>query len=215
MSRRGSAALALVALVAAGCGGTRASGKPTVIVLGFDGMDYELTKQMMAEGRLPNLSKLAALGTFQSLGTSMPPQSPVAWSNFITGLDSGGYGIYDFVHRDPDTMIPYLSTSRALPSDKKLKLGKWFDAAFRSLYAMRGLRGTALDPFGRADVRRVERALIGEYRTLVDKAMADLSPETYDRAVKVAELPDIIRGYEEIKLRNVAKFREQARTLGL
>jgi len=55
----------------------------------------------------------------------MPPQSPVAWSNFITGLDAGGHGIYDFIHRDPNTMIPYLSTSRAEPSDKRLKLGKY------------------------------------------------------------------------------------------
>lgn len=118
-------ALVLAALVAAGCSGTRASGKPAVIVLGFDGMDYELTKQMMAEGRLPNLSKLAAQGTFQPLGTSMPPQSPVAWSNFITGMDSGGHGIYDFLHRDPNTMIPYFSTSRTESSDKTLKLGKY------------------------------------------------------------------------------------------
>jgi predicted AlkP superfamily phosphohydrolase/phosphomutase len=115
----------LLALVSGACGGTRASGKPAVIVLGFDGMDYELTKQMMAEGRLPNLSKLAAQGTFQPLATSMPPQSPVAWSNFITGMDSGGHGIFDFLHRDPNTMIPFLSTSRAEPSDKRLKLGKY------------------------------------------------------------------------------------------
>jgi predicted AlkP superfamily phosphohydrolase/phosphomutase len=115
----------LLAVIAAGCGSTRASSKPTVIVLGFDGMDYELTKQLMSEGRLPNLSKLAAQGTFQALGTSMPPQSPVAWSTFITGLDAGGHGIYDFVHRDPSTMIPYLSTSRAEPSNRKLKVGKY------------------------------------------------------------------------------------------
>jgi predicted AlkP superfamily phosphohydrolase/phosphomutase len=118
-------ALALVALALAFCGGRGPSGKTSVIVLGFDGMDYELTKQMMAEGRLPNLSKLAARGGFQALGTSMPPQSPVAWSNFITGLDAGGHGIYDFIHRDPKTMIPYLSTSRAESSDRRLKLGKY------------------------------------------------------------------------------------------
>ena len=120
-------ALGVFALAAAACGGPArgATGKPTVIVLGFDGMDYELTKQMMAEGRLPNLSKLAAQGAFRPLGTSMPPQSPVAWSNFITGLDAGGHGIYDFIHRDPKTMIPYLSTSRAEASDRKLKFGKY------------------------------------------------------------------------------------------
>jgi len=123
-SRR-TAALALAAGLLATCNGSRSSGKTAVIVLGFDGLDYELAKQMMAEGRLPNLSKLAAMGAFQSLGTAMPPQSPVAWSNFITGLDAGGHGIYDFLHRDPKTMIPYLSTSRAEASDKKLTLGKY------------------------------------------------------------------------------------------
>lgn len=131
MSRRrhGAAALLFAAVAAAVCSGCAktqaASEKPTVIVLGFDGMDYALTKQMMAEGRLPNLSRLASRGMFQPLGTSMPPQSPVAWSNFITGMDAGGHGIYDFIHRDPKTMVPYLSTSRAEPSDKRLKLGKY------------------------------------------------------------------------------------------
>jgi indolepyruvate ferredoxin oxidoreductase len=103
---------------------------------------------------------------------------------------------------------------RAMGMTKKIKLGKWFDGVFRLLYAMRGLRGGALDVFGRAEVRRVERALIGEYRAVIEKALAGLSAEGYDRAVKLAALPDVIRGYEEIKLRNVAKFREQVKALG-
>jgi len=103
---------------------------------------------------------------------------------------------------------------RALGMRGKLKLGKWFDVVFRSLAALRGLRGTALDPFGRAHVRRVERELIGEYRALVDKALVDLSETGYERAVKLANLPDLIRGYEEIKLRNVKRFRDEVRTLG-
>jgi len=103
---------------------------------------------------------------------------------------------------------------RALGLRKKIKLGRWFDGAFRLLVALRGLRGTALDPFGRAEVRRVERALIGEYRTLLDKALVGLSPETYERAVKLAGLPDLIRGYEDIKLRNVKRFRDEVRALG-
>jgi indolepyruvate ferredoxin oxidoreductase len=74
---------------------------------------------------------------------------------------------------------------RALGWKNKIKLGTWFDGAFRLLSRMKGLRGTALDPFGRAEVRRVERALIGEYRGLVEKAMAGLSPESYERAVKL------------------------------
>jgi hypothetical protein len=83
-----------------------------VIVLGFDGMDYALTKQLLEAGRLPNLARLAQSGQFAPLETTVPPQSPVAWSSFITGLDAGGHGIFDFIHRDPATMVPYLSTTR-------------------------------------------------------------------------------------------------------
>ncbi len=103
---------------------------------------------------------------------------------------------------------------RAMGFKKKIKLGRWFDSAFRLLVAMRGLRGTALDPFGRAEVRRVERALIGEYRALVDKALVGLSLESHARALKLAKLPDLIRGYESIKLRNVQRFRDEVRALG-
>jgi indolepyruvate ferredoxin oxidoreductase len=103
---------------------------------------------------------------------------------------------------------------RALGWQKKIRLGAWFDGVFRLLVRMKGLRGTALDPFGRAEVRRVERALVGEYRALIEKAMAGLSPESYERAVRLANLPDAIRGYEELKLRNVGRFREEVRALG-
>jgi len=103
---------------------------------------------------------------------------------------------------------------RALGLKKKIEFGKSFDSVFRWLVAMRRLRGTALDPFGRARVRRVERELIGEYRALVEKALAGLGPENYERAVKLAGLPDLIRGYEDIKLRNVERFRQEVRALG-
>jgi indolepyruvate ferredoxin oxidoreductase len=103
---------------------------------------------------------------------------------------------------------------RALGWKTKLKLGRWFDGAFRLLVALRGLRGTALDPFGRALVRRVERRLVSEYKALVEKALVGLSPESYERAAKLAGLPDVIRGYEEIKLRNVQRFRDEVRALG-
>jgi indolepyruvate ferredoxin oxidoreductase len=103
---------------------------------------------------------------------------------------------------------------RAMGMKKKIKLGRWFDGGFRLLVKMRGLRGTALDPFGRAEVRRVERELIGEYRGLLDKAVIGLSPDNHARAVELANLPDLIRGYEAIKLKNVHKFREEVRALG-
>jgi indolepyruvate ferredoxin oxidoreductase len=104
---------------------------------------------------------------------------------------------------------------RALGLTRKLKLGTWFDAAFRALAGLKRLRGTALDPFGRAAGRRLERALPGEYRGLVERTLVGLSRDTYERAVRVARLPDVIRGYEDIKLRNVETFREEARSLGV
>jgi len=113
-----------VVVASFGCGSRPPVGK-RVIVLGFDGMDYGLTRRLMSEGRLPNFERLSRIGTFQPLGTSIPPQSPVAWSNFITGMDAGGHGIYDFLHRDSLTLTPYLSTSRTEPPGHILKFGRW------------------------------------------------------------------------------------------
>lgn len=96
-----------------------------VIILGFDGMDYSVVRELMAQGRMPNFSQLAASGGFSALSTSVPPQSPVAWSSVITGLEPEGHGIFDFVHRDPGTLVPYLSTTRIEPPERVLKLGGW------------------------------------------------------------------------------------------
>jgi len=96
-----------------------------VIVLGFDGLDYDITRTLMAAGRLPNFSRLAKRGRFSPLGTTMPPQSPVAWSSFTTGLDPAEHGIFDFVHRDPATLAPYLSTTRTDPPSWLINLGRW------------------------------------------------------------------------------------------
>ena len=103
---------------------------------------------------------------------------------------------------------------RALGLKRKLKLGPWFGSVFGVLARMKMLRGTPLDPFGFAAVRRVERQLAGEYRALVEKALVGLTPDSYERAVKLAALPDVIRGYEDIKLRNVQRFRDEVRALG-
>ncbi|MBN1528087.1 MAG: hypothetical protein JW895_03445, partial [Thermoleophilaceae bacterium] len=102
---------------------------------------------------------------------------------------------------------------RALGLKRKLKLGRWFVPAFRALRSMRRLRGTRLDPFGLARVRRVERRLVGEYEELVAGALGALRPETHAAAVELCELPDLIRGYEDIKLESVERFRERAAEL--
>ncbi|OUC06743.1 hypothetical protein RY27_19120, partial [Litorilinea aerophila] len=102
---------------------------------------------------------------------------------------------------------------RALGLRHKIGVGRWFRPIFRLLVWLRRLRGTRLDIFGYTHVRRVERALIGEYRTAVEQALAHLQPETYDLAVRLAELPDLVRGYEAIKLRNVDRYRSELRRL--
>ncbi len=94
----------------AGCEDDRSQGRQ-LIVLGFDGMDPVLCEQMMNEGRLPTLAKMRDAGGFRPLGTSTPPQSPVAWSSIITGTNPGKHGIFDFIHRSPDDYVPYASTS--------------------------------------------------------------------------------------------------------
>src|SRR6185436_13708804 len=95
-----------------------------VIVLGVDGLDYQLVRRLIAEGRMPNFARLSHSGVFQPLASSIPPQSPVAWSTFITGLDPGQSGIFDFIHRDPQTMTPFLSTSRTESESWNIKLGR-------------------------------------------------------------------------------------------
>ncbi len=74
---------------------------------------------------LPNLARLRARGGYSHLATTYPPQSPVAWSTFITGLDPGQHGIFDFVHRDPVTQEPYLSTDKTIGPRFRLHLGPW------------------------------------------------------------------------------------------
>ena len=96
---------------------------------------------------------------------------------------------------------------RALGMKRKIALGPWFVPAFRVLRAMRALRGTAMDPFGRTRVRATERELIEEYLGLVDDLIGRLSPATAPLAVRLASLPDAVRGYEDVKLRNVESYR--------
>ena len=102
---------------------------------------------------------------------------------------------------------------KALGLKRKVKLGRWFDVVYRLLRQMRFLRGTRFDPFGYDHVRRVERDLIAQYRRLVFEASDDLTADNHARALKLARLPDMIRGYDEVKLANVERF--QAAVAGM
>ncbi len=104
-----------------------------VLVLGFDGMDPKVCRELMAANKLPFIQQLAKSGTFTSLATSNPPQSPVAWSNVISGAGAGVHQIFDFIHRDPNPddpflpLRPFLSISAIVPPEKTraIDIGEW------------------------------------------------------------------------------------------
>jgi indolepyruvate ferredoxin oxidoreductase len=102
---------------------------------------------------------------------------------------------------------------RAMGLERKLSLGPWSRPALRLLRSMRRVRGTRLDLFGYARLRRLERRLVEEYRVMVQDELESLSPGTYERAVRLASLPDVIRGYEGVKLRNVEHYRAEVENL--
>ncbi len=103
----------------------RARTTKKMIVLGLDGLDPVLTRRWIDEGRLPAFRRLLEQGgDFRPLGTSLPPQTPVAWSNFITGMDPGGHGIFDFFNRDPKTYVPVFSATETSGGSKTIRIGK-------------------------------------------------------------------------------------------
>ena len=95
-----------------------------VIVIGFDGMDPRLAEKMMAAGKLPNLNRLRRQKGYSVLGTSIPPQSPVAWANFINGSGPGSHGIFDFIHRDPERQAyPFFAAAETVEGEGYLEFG--------------------------------------------------------------------------------------------
>ena len=104
---------------------------------------------------------------------------------------------------------------RAMGRKKKIAFGPRSHGSLRALAKMKRLRGTAADPFGRAHLRKVERELRDHYRATVTELAAGLTADGLDRAVTIAELPDVVRGYETVKLRNVATYVAELTALGV
>src|SRR5580704_18126392 len=96
-----------------------------IIFLGLDGLDPGLTERYMAEGKLPNFSRLKEQGSFHRLRTTFPALSPVAWSTFATGVSPAKHNIFDFLNRSLKTYIPELSSSKVLAPRRVLRLGRY------------------------------------------------------------------------------------------
>jgi predicted AlkP superfamily phosphohydrolase/phosphomutase len=96
-----------------------------IVFLGLDGLDAQLTERMMAEGKLPNLTRLAAEGSYQRLRTTFPALSPVAWSTFATGVSPARHNIFDFLDRSLKSYQPRLSSARVGLPERVLRLGRF------------------------------------------------------------------------------------------
>lgn len=94
-----------------------------VVILGLDGLDHGLTQKLLDEGRLPHLARLRAIGSFHSLGSTLPPISPVAWSTFQTGVNPGKHNIFDFLTPDELTYQPKLSSVEIRTASRSVGIG--------------------------------------------------------------------------------------------
>ena len=95
--------------------------------------------------------------------------------------------------RDPATGEP-----------RKMTFGPWMMKVFGMLARLKFLRGTAVDPFGRSEERRIERKLIADYETMLDEVLSKLTPDNHHLAVGIAAIPEKIRGFGHVKARHLA-----------
>jgi len=132
----------------------RAAPRDRIYILGFDGMDFHLTEQYLAEGKLPNLAWMKEHGAMRRLETTNPAQSPVAWSTFSTGMNPGKTRIYDFLRRNPKTYYPDFSTVTVqrgrfafgfLPTRAPKVINNRKGTTFWSIAAGKGIKATILE----------------------------------------------------------------------
>ena len=130
-------------------------------------------------------------------------------------LSDDGLSPVDALVSDHKSLIWHLHPPmlRALGVNRKLRLGRRSIPVFRALAKGKGLRGTFLDPFGHTDLRRLERAMVGEYEAAI-RSICDDWPESAaaGRLVEVrqlAALPDMVRGYENLKMIRAATYRQR------
>ncbi|TDS82524.1 indolepyruvate ferredoxin oxidoreductase family protein [Comamonas sp. JUb58] len=125
-------------------------------------------------------------------------------AEFIEKIASMFEGDYKIVHH----LAPPTTAKR---NDKgelvKKAYGGWMRKAFGVMAGLKGLRGGALDIFGRTEERRTERALIQEYRACIEELLQGLSAERLALAVEIASIPEDIRGYGHVKERHLAAAR--------
>jgi indolepyruvate ferredoxin oxidoreductase len=124
-----------------------------------------------------------------------------AFSDRIASMFEGEYKLVH--HLAP----PAIAKKDAQGHLVKQPFGPWMRSAFALLAKFKGLRGTAFDPFGRTPERKMERALIGEYRACVEELLKTLSADNRTLAAEIARIPEEIRGYGHVKERHLKAAR--------
>lgn len=145
-------------------GALPAAAAPRVVVLGFDGADWNITREMMEKGELPHLAALAAEGGAWPLLPTNPPQTPVSWSTFATGLNPGRTEIFDFIMKRDRGYMPTLCAF-----DERPRRDFLFGDRNRLLFALAGF-GLGLVPllFAAAlPARRKQLATVGVILLLI------------------------------------------------
>ena len=126
---------------------------------------------------------------------------------FIRSLRERFEGDYQLVFHLAPPLLARPDPQTGEPA--KLRFGPWMLTAMHWLAKLKGLRGTALDPFGRTAERRTERALIDEYEQTVETLLGGLTRDNLALAVEIASLPEQIRGYGHIKAKSIAEARRK------
>jgi indolepyruvate ferredoxin oxidoreductase len=151
----------------------------------------------LTEAAARNLHKLMAYkDEYEVARLALLPESKRQYESV------GGPGTEVTYHLHPPML-------RSVGVDHKMKFRRTGAPSFMALRAMKKVRGTRLDPFGYAEVRKVERAMVPEFERALDTITTKLSAANIGEAVAIASLPDQVRGYEHIKLRRAATYRAE------
>jgi predicted AlkP superfamily phosphohydrolase/phosphomutase len=136
------------------------------VILGIDGLDYSLTNKLLRQGVLPNIKKLGEQGNFNKLETTVPPQSPVAWSSLVTGKQPKDHGVWDFLVRDKSSYLLYpvfspMNKGSALRAEpfwrKTAKVGIETEVLFLPVtFPAEGLKGKMITGMGTPDILGTE-----------------------------------------------------------